>query len=208
MVDIAFLKKVLKLIKIAIPKLIGKETISILVLTALLVLRTYLSIWVSDLKGSWVRAIVKRDLPSFINKMILMVIYSFPSAVVNSGLTYYNNMLGVYFRQNLTLYFQKEYLKSMCFYQITNLDTRIANPDQIFSSDIELWSNAVANLYSNISKPLLDLVLMARKLAETMGYQGPTLMMLWYFFCSVALKYVTPPFGDLISTQQSKLINN
>ncbi len=45
---------------------------------------------------------------------------------------------------------------------------------------------------------------MARKLAETMGYQGPTLMMLWYFFCSIVLKYVTPPFGDLISTQQSK----
>lgn len=203
LVDSNFFYKLLKLLKIAIPRLIGKETISIFVLSGLLIARTVLSIWVQDLKGSWVRAIVKRDMPKFINKMIVMTLYSFPSAVVNSGLTYINNILGLYFRQNITSYFQKEYLKSMCFYQITNLDVRIANPDQIFSSDIELWANSVANLYSNVSKPLLDLILMIRKLSETMGYEGPVLMMFWYVLSAILLKYVSPPFGSLIATGQS-----
>lgn len=202
--DIHFLHKLIKLLKIAIPKLVGKETITILLLSILLVARTVLSIWVSDLKGSWVRAIVKRDLPGFTNKMIIMSLYSFPSAMVNSALTFYNNLLAIYFRKNITNHFHDEYLKSMCFYQITNLDTRITHPDQIFGVDIELWSSSVANLYSNISKPTLDLVLMVRKLSETMGYQGPILMCLWYVFSAVVLKYIAPPFGKLTAKLQSK----
>lgn len=205
MVDLNFFKKIIHLLKIAIPKLVGKESIGILILSGLLVARTVLSIWVADLKGSWVRAIVKRDLQGFISKMIIMTLYSFPSAVVNSGLTFLNNLLAIYFRRNITSHFQKEYLKSMCFYQITNLDTRISHPDQIFGVDIELWANSVSNLYSNISKPLLDLILMCRKLSETMGYQGPFLMCLWYVFSAVILKYIAPPFGKLTAIQQSKL---
>lgn len=199
-----FFKRLLKLLRIAIPKLLGKETITIFILSSLLVARTVLSIWVSDLKGSWVRAIVKKDLPSFVNKMIIMGLYSLPSAMVNSGLTFLNNLIAIYFRQNITNYFQTEYLKSMCFYQITNLDTRISNPDHIFTQSIEQWSSSIANLYSNVSKPLLDLVLMCNKLAETMGYQGPILMCFWYVFSAVILKYIAPPFGKLIAAQQSK----
>ena len=190
--------------RIAIPKLVGKETISIVILSGLLVLRTILSIYVQDLKGSWVRCIVKRDLPKFINKMIAMTLYSVPSAIVNSGLTYFINLISIYFRQNLTNHFQKEYLKTMCFYQITNLDTRISNPDQIFSADIELWSNSISNLYSNIAKPLLDIILMFRKLSETMGYTSPILMMIWYGISAIILKAITPAFGKLIAKQQGK----
>jgi len=204
LVNAEFLKKVWKLLKISIPSLFGKETFSIVVLTGLLVARTILSIYVSDLKGSWVRCIVKRDLPKFIMKLIAMTLYSIPSAMVNSGLTYYNNLIAVYFRQNLTSYLQKEYLKTNCYYQITNLDTRIAHPDQIFATDVELWATSISNLYSNISKPLLDLILMLRKLAETMGYTPPILMLVWYGISAVFLKMIAPPFGELIANQQSK----
>lgn len=173
-------------------------------LSGLLVLRTFLSIWISDLKGSWVRSIVKKDLVSFIKQMIMMTLYSFPSATVNSGLEYLNRKLGLYFRKNLTKSFQEKYLEKMCFYQINNLDSRISHPDQIFSSDIELWSNSVANLYSNVTKPLLDIILFVRKLSQTMGKEGPIFMILWYIGSAFVLKYVTPPFGKMIAIQQSK----
>ena len=91
----------------------------------------------------------------------------------------------------------------MCFYQIKHLDNRIENIDQILSKDIDLWASSVANLYSNISKPLLDLVLFVRKLSETMGYQGPMLMILWYIMSAVVLKFIAPPFGKLTAITQS-----
>jgi ABC-type uncharacterized transport system fused permease/ATPase subunit len=137
--------------------------------------------------------------------MIIMGLYSLPSAAVNSGLDYWNKKLGLYFRENLTKFFNQKYLQKMCFYQITNLDSRIKNPDQIFSKDVELWSHSVANLYSNISKPLLDIVLFVRKLSQTMGSQGPILMILWYILSAFIIKFITPPFGKMTTIQQSKI---
>ena len=42
-----------------------------------------------------------------------------------------------------------------------HLDTRIPNADQILTTDIEKWSQTLSNLYSNITKPILDIVLFA-----------------------------------------------
>ncbi len=58
--------------KIAIPKLFGKETLSIVGLSALLVLRTILSIYISDVNGSIVKAIVGVNLMNFIKQVTLI----------------------------------------------------------------------------------------------------------------------------------------
>lgn len=68
-VDFAFLKKLIKLIKIAIPRLLGKEMLSLFVLSLLLVVRTYLSIYISEVNGSIVKAIVKIDFEKFVKQV-------------------------------------------------------------------------------------------------------------------------------------------
>ena len=203
LVDMDFLKKVSKLLKIAIPKLLGRETLSIALLSGLLVLRTVLSIYVSDINGSIVKAIVNKNLMKFIKQIITLALYSLPSAVVNSSLDYFNKLLGLYFRENLSKHFHHKYLNNMCFYQITNLDNRIQNPDQIFTNDIEKWAYSLANLYSNFSKPVLDIILFSRKLSETLGYEGPLLMIGWYFLSGILIKFVAPPFGKLTAIEQT-----
>jgi ATP-binding cassette subfamily D (ALD) protein 3 len=130
--------------------------------------------------------------------------YSLPSAIVNSSLDYLNKKLGLYFRENITKHLHSKYLSDMCYYQITNLDTRIVNPDQIFTNDIEKWANSLANLYSNFSKPILDIILFSKKLSETVGYEGPLLMIGWYFISGIFMRIVAPPFGKLTAIEQSK----
>jgi ABC-type uncharacterized transport system fused permease/ATPase subunit len=107
-----------KLIQIGFPKLIGRETTCLGSLSLLLVIRTILSIQVSDLNGSIVKAIVKVDPQSFFVKIIVLMLYSFPSSAVNSGLDYLNKLLALFLRENLTLYFHEKYLNKMCFYQV------------------------------------------------------------------------------------------
>jgi len=65
--------------KIAIPKLFGRETLSVFALSCLLVLRTVLSIYISDINGSIVKAIVGVNLMNFIKQVlfILLLIYNF-----------------------------------------------------------------------------------------------------------------------------------
>jgi ATP-binding cassette subfamily D (ALD) protein 3 len=133
-------------------------------------------------------------------------LYSLPSAIVNSSLEYFNRILGLYFRENITKNFHEKYLNGMCFYQITNLDNRISNPDQIFTNDIEKWAYSLSNLYQNFSKPVLDIILFTRRLSETLGYEGPLLMIAWYILSGFIMRYIAPPFGKLTAIEQSNFI--
>jgi ATP-binding cassette subfamily D (ALD) protein 3 len=87
----------------------------------------------------------------------------------------------------------------MVFYQLGNLDSRISNPDQRLTADIEKWSNSLSTIYANFTKPTLDIILFSRKLAKVMGWTGPIAVILWYLFSGVILKIVSPSFGKLIA---------
>jgi ABC-type uncharacterized transport system fused permease/ATPase subunit len=125
-----------------------------------------------------------------------------PASFVNSFLDFINKRLALRIRTRLTDYFHQSYLKDMIYYQLGNLDSRISNPDQRLCADIEKWSNALSTIYSNFSKPLLDIILFSRKLAEIMGWSGPLVVIAWYLLSALLLKVISPPFGKLIAGEQ------
>ena len=113
-----FFRKLLKLIKIAVPRLVCRETACLVVLSISLVIRTILSIQISDVSGSIVKAIVKVQFSDFIYKIIILALYSLPSSGINSGLEYLNKKFALYMRENMTKHFHEKYLTKMCFYQV------------------------------------------------------------------------------------------
>lgn len=48
------------------------------------------------------------------------------------------------------------YNRGFTYYQIGNLDNRISNPDQLITQDVEKFCNSVVDLYSNLSKVMLE----------------------------------------------------
>ena len=130
--------------------------------------------------------------------------FAVPASVVNSGLEYLNNKLYIMFRHRISSYLNKKYLEGMVFYQLSNLDSRITNPDQKFTQDIEKWSKCLSNLYSNLTKPILDIFLFSKKLSELVGFEGPAIIIGWYFFSGFVIRFVSPPFGKLASAEQEK----
>lgn len=122
-----------------------------------------------------------------------------PASFVNSFLDFLNKKLALRFRRRLTDFFHTTYLKDMIFYQLGNLDSRISNPDQRLTADIEKWANSLSTIYSNFTKPSLDIILFSKKLAEIIGWMGPCIVILWYLLSGFVLKIVSPPFGKLIA---------
>ena len=57
-------------------------------------------------------------------------------------------------------------------------------------------------LYLNISKPILDIILLCRKLAECVGWQGPAMSILWYMISGFILRKISPSFGKLTAIEQ------
>ena len=54
----------------------------------------------------------------------------------------------------------------------------------------------------NICKPILDIVLFSRKLAELVGWEGPVITILWYFISGVVIRFISPSFGRLTAIEQ------
>eukprot|EP00331_Platyophrya_macrostoma_P008452 CAMPEP_0176430530 /NCGR_PEP_ID=MMETSP0127-20121128/14306_1 /TAXON_ID=938130 /ORGANISM="Platyophrya macrostoma, Strain WH" /LENGTH=648 /DNA_ID=CAMNT_0017812433 /DNA_START=116 /DNA_END=2062 /DNA_ORIENTATION=- len=201
-VDSVFFKRIKALLKIVIPSWKSKEVFNLSLLTFLLVVRTFLSIYITGINGHIVKAIVKRDYADFLSRITSLAAMAVPASFVNSYLEYLNKILALDFRTNLTNYFHESYLKEKIFYQVSNLDSRVANPDQRLTQDIDKWATSLSNLYSNISKPILDVLLFGQKLSELLGYGGPILCGLWYVIAGSMLRFLSPSFGKLTAIEQ------
>ena len=68
--DTTFIRQLLKLIPIAIPSYTSKEALYAYTLSALLILRTLLSIFVSTLNGKLLKCLITNNKQSFIRRVI------------------------------------------------------------------------------------------------------------------------------------------
>jgi ABC-type uncharacterized transport system fused permease/ATPase subunit len=84
-----------------------------------------MSIWLADVNGRVVKAIVNKDLKQFIMRILVLFLFSLPSSLVNSAIDYVSKLLALTFRQRLTTHFHSQYLTNMHYYKICNLDNRI-----------------------------------------------------------------------------------
>lgn len=139
-------------------------------LAILLIIRTMLSIWLADVNGKVVRSIVNKNFKEFLKRIFTLFLFAVPSSTINSGIDFIQKKLALSFRRRMTCHFHDLYLTKMHYYKICNLDNRIGNPDQRLTQDAQKWAESLSSLYINICKPVLDMFLFSKKLAELVGW--------------------------------------
>ncbi len=70
------------------------------------------------------------------------------------------------------------------------------------TQDLDKWAHALASLYLNFTKPVLDIILFSKKLAELVGVEGPLLVFAWYLVSGIIIRFISPPFGKLTAIEQ------
>jgi ATP-binding cassette subfamily D (ALD) protein 3 len=68
-VDNQFFDTIKELIGIVVPNRNCKETKYLIILTLLLILRTYMSIWLAEINGKLVKSIIGKDFKKFLLKV-------------------------------------------------------------------------------------------------------------------------------------------
>uniref|UniRef100_A0A8C1DLH6 ATP-binding cassette, sub-family D (ALD), member 3b n=2 Tax=Cyprinus carpio TaxID=7962 RepID=A0A8C1DLH6_CYPCA len=147
-------------------------------------------------------AIIGRSTTTFkrylVNFITVMPFISLVNNLLKLGL----NQLKLCFRVRLTNHLYNDYLMGFTYYQIGNLDNRIANPDQLITQDVEKFCDSVVDLYSNVSKPLLDILIYICKLNTAIGSLGPASLLSYLLFSGLLLTRLRRPIGKMTVTEQ------
>ncbi|XP_035269078.1 ATP-binding cassette sub-family D member 3a isoform X1 [Anguilla anguilla] len=201
-VDKVFFSRLCRIVRIMVPRMFCKESGYMFLIAAMLVARTYCDVWMIQ-NGTMIESAIigrstkdfKRYLYNFITAMPLI-------ALINNFLKLGLYELKLRFRVRLTKHLYDEYLKGYTYYKMGNLDNRIANADQLLTQDVEKFCNSVVDLYSNLSKPLLDIGLYIFKLTSAIGAQGPTCMMTYLLISGLFLTRLRRPIGKMTVMEQ------
>lgn len=89
----------------------------------------------------------------------------------------------------------------MTFYTLSALDDRIKNADQLITVDVTKFSNSLAELYSNLAKPVLDLVVYNWSLSKSVGGEGLFAMTALVQLSANLMRALTPPFGKYVAEE-------
>ncbi|SPO29499.1 probable peroxisomal half ABC transporter [Ustilago trichophora] len=197
-----FFRQLKAIFRILIPRRNSKEVFVFILHTSFLVLRTYLSTLVARLDGMIVRDLVSANGRGFLRGLGLWFLLGIPSTYTNSMIRYLQSKLAIGFRTRLTRYVHDLYLNDKAnFYRIINLDGRLDAADQYITTDIARFCETLAALYSNVSKPVLDLIIFNYALSRSLGPMGILGLSCNYLLTGWILRQVTPAFGKLAAIE-------
>ncbi|KAI8818923.1 ABC transporter transmembrane region 2-domain-containing protein [Fimicolochytrium jonesii] len=203
-VDKRFFRQLKYIWAICVPNWRSK-TVGILVLhTVFLVLRTYLSVVGARLDGRLVRDLVAADARSFGKGLGYWFALAVPATYTNSMIRYLQSKFSIALRTSLTRHVHDVYMDNNTYYKAINLDNRIDGADQLITTDINNFCTALASLYSNLGKPVLDMIIFNYQLGRSIGATGMWGLAINYAITATILRAATPAFGKL-AAQQAQL---
>ncbi|CAH2075551.1 unnamed protein product, partial [Iphiclides podalirius] len=203
-VDARFFAELIALWKIMVPGLWSKESGFMMLIALSLVSRTMCDLWLIQHTTLVEGSIIAMNQKEF-RRLLIQFFLAMPLiSVVNNVLKWSIGEVKLRLRTNLSLHLYQKYLKGFTYYQVTNLDNRISNADQLLTTDIDKFCDTVIDLYSNISKPLLDISLYLYRLTVNLGPSTPGIMMAYLFVSGMFLTYLRRPTARM-TVQEQKL---
>ncbi len=202
--DRDFFKNLGRLLKICIPGWRSYEARLLLQHSCFLVARTMISLYVARLDGRLVRDIVRGRAKSFLKSLVWWMLVAVPATFTNSMLAWHQTALALAYRTRLTKHIHDKYLDNMTFYTLSALDDRIKNADQLIVVDVAKFSNSLAELYSSLTKPVLDIAINSWSITRSVGTESFLGVSIAVHLSSLLLRAITPPFGRYVA-EEAKL---
>jgi ABC-type uncharacterized transport system fused permease/ATPase subunit len=202
-VNAVFFRRLRRILQIILPGMMSKEATLLGVLTALLIGRTASSVAIARCVGRSAQYLVARQWDELGRSLARFVALTIPAAVINSGLKYASTMLALSWRERLSDKVHESYLKGMNFYKATALagPDSIDHADQRVTQDISNFCSELAELYSTLFKPVMDVIVFTGSYARFMGWKSVAVMYGYFAATSYVKRELMPSFGRHVAVE-------
>nr|CDJ90265.1 unnamed protein product [Haemonchus contortus] len=202
-VDGAFFMKLWRIMKILIPGPFSMEMFYMLLVAVSLLCRTYADLYMIVTATGIEASIISRDRLLFLIKVVQYGLAMPALSVTNAILKFGISEIKLRFRDRLTKHLYSQYLKGFTFYKMSNLDNRIQNADQLLTQDVDKFCEGLVELYSNLTKPIVDVLLYVSRIGGALGWSAPVILFSYLLGSGVFLTYLRRPIGRLTVQEQA-----
>ena len=67
----------------------------------------------------------------------------------------------------------------------------------ILTEEIDMFSTCLSNLFTNVTKPVVDILLFCFQLKKILGFKGPLIVLAWYSLSGLALSFLSDPVNKM-----------
>lgn len=170
-----------------------------------LILRTLLDLWNIQISTQVESAIITTNKDQLRYTLISFAITMPTLAFVNNMIRFFTDKLSLRLRYNLSRSLYAKYMTNMTFYHLSQ-NPDFQNVDQLLTSDVDKFCSSIVEVYNNLSKPVLDIVLLVHRMTTSYtGPQTPAIMIGWLAFVGSVLTQARRPLsGYIIRETQSE----
>lgn len=163
-----------------------------------LVMRTLLDLWNIQISTKVESAIITANLEQLKYTLLSFAITMPTLAFVNNIIRFFTDKLSLRLRYNLSRSLYSKYMTDLTFYHLTQ-QSDFHNVDQLLTADVDKFCSSIVEVYNNLSKPILDIILLVHRM--TTGYTGastPAIMMGWLAIVGTILTQARRPLSAYI----------
>eukprot|EP01105_Mastigella_eilhardi_P025642 TRINITY_DN7039_c0_g1_i1.p1 TRINITY_DN7039_c0_g1~~TRINITY_DN7039_c0_g1_i1.p1 ORF type:complete len:640 (+),score=149.24 TRINITY_DN7039_c0_g1_i1:49-1968(+) len=172
------------------------------VLLALSLAQTFVVSFTGDVIGGFYDAIANKDLHSFYWLLLKGTLVVSLSALMYSGVKFSVEILAWRWRRSLVGYMHERYFSDLLFYKLLALDTRVDNPDQRMTQDINNFCTTLATIAQNCITAPIIIVLYTGLCISRISWYSPLLVFAYFLVATVINKIISSPLVKIVYTQE------
>lgn len=190
------LQRIRQLLKILVPSFWGADGRGLLLLTGVIVCRTWLSDRIAHLNGETLRHIIGQDRRQFVLLLGGSLVQAAAQAVLAPSMLSLAEAVALTWRGRLTDHISNLYFRARGYYAMPNL-YGLGDADQRVADDVPKLTTTLSALFPGLVKPVVDIAWFSVRMWQLTGRTGVALLYAYMFFGLGCLRLIAPDFGGM-----------